>query len=99
MTPKVKRNSIFIGTDTTTNEKLYLALNWLQQKSVHVMGPPGEGKTRLLLWLFQCLCLLRNACVILVNPKGSLARMSRDWVLSNGFTNRLVWFDPGDAQA
>ena len=61
-----------------------------------LLGPPGEGKTRELLWLFECLCRIPRATVVLMNPKGGLARMARDYVLSHGLTKRLVWFDPGD---
>ncbi len=94
-----RRNAIPIGTDVATKEPLYLHLNWLQEKNVHVIGPPGEGKTRFLLHVFQRLCRLPNASVVLMNPKGALARMARDWVLGNGLTKRLVWFDPGDRDA
>ncbi len=39
------------------------------QTYFNLIGPPGEGKTRLLLWLFQCLCQLPRATVVLINPK------------------------------
>src|SRR6267378_3486645 len=94
MTPQVKRNSIFIGTDTATQKKLYLLLKWFNERNWHVLGPPGEGKTRLLLHLFQCLCLIPRSTVVVLNCKGALGRMCRDWALGNGLTKRLVWFDP-----
>jgi hypothetical protein len=82
-----------------SNEKLYLNLDWLMRHNVHVMGPPGAGKTRLLLWLFQTLCRIPRSTVILMNPKGALARQARDTALNNGMTKRLIWFDPGDRNA
>jgi hypothetical protein len=98
MIPRIKKgNSFFIGHDAGTNEKLYLSLRWLNEKNLHVIGPPGEGKTRELLWLFECLCRVPRATVVLMNPKGGLARMARDYVLGHGLTKRLVWFDPGDS--
>jgi hypothetical protein len=97
MTPRItKNNSIFMGADTTTDEKIFLGLRWLDERNMHILGPPGEGKSRLLLWLFQSLCSMRNATVILVNPKGSLARMACDWAMMNGHTKRLIWWDPRD---
>ena len=99
MTPKIRRNAILIGTDLATNEPTYLNLKWLQQKNMHIVGPPGEGKSRFLFHLFQCLCRLPRASVVLINPKGNLGRMARDWALGNGLTKRLVWLDPGDEHA
>lgn len=99
MTPIVRRNAIYIGNDAATGERTYLNLKWLQEKNVHVIGPPGEGKTRWLLHLFQCLCRIPRASVVLMNPKGALARMARDWALANGLTPRVTWFDPGDPAA
>jgi hypothetical protein len=100
MIPRLKKGkSILIGHDAVTNQKLYLLLRWLNSTGAHIIGPPGEGKSRLLLWLFQSLCRIPRATVVLINPKGALARQARDWALANGLTKRLVWFDPGDRQA
>ncbi len=99
MPPTLRRNAIPIGTDTATNQALYLNRKWLDEKNVHIIGPPGEGKTRFLLHLYQCACRVPRSTVILVNPKGALARMARDWTLSHGLTRRLIWFDPGDPNA
>jgi hypothetical protein len=97
MTPKVtSNNSIFIGTDTETNEKMFLGLRWLEERNVQIVGPPGEGKSRLLLWLYQCLCSIRKGTIILINPKGSLGRQARDWSLMNGHAKRVIWWDPRD---
>src|SRR5580658_2225203 len=94
-----QRSRILFGTDTATNRPTYVGPKWLQEKNVHIIGPPGEGKTRFLLHLFQEMCRIPKATVILMNPKGSLARNARDWALGHGFTKRLVWFDPGDQNA
>src|SRR5207249_1509752 len=44
--------------------------------------------------------LTRNprATIVLINPKGALARKARDWTIGHGQSKRLIWFDPGDAQ-
>jgi hypothetical protein len=94
MTAPVRRNAIYIGTDISSKKKLYVNLKWLQEKHWHVIGPPGQGKTRLLLHLFQCLCRLPRSTVVLFNCKGALGRMARDSALATGHTARLTWFDP-----
>lgn len=85
---------IFLGFDTETQRAAYLGMNRLFTH-LHVLGPPGVGKTRVLLNIWQQLTDL-DACVILINPKGSLGTMARDWAVAQGLTARLTYFDPGD---
>lgn len=84
-----------VGRNTATNQEVEFALKHFF-RHVHLLGPPGSGKTRLLLHLFQSLAKIPNASIILLNAKGSLAKMALDWALSHGLSKRIVWFDPGD---
>ncbi len=86
-----------LGFDLESNQPLRLALNFLTTH-LWAVGPPGSGKTRLLLWLFEQLCQIPNATVILINTKGDLGLMARDWAIGHGHTNRLIWFDPQDEE-
>jgi len=94
-----RSKAIFFGTDTATNQPTYVSLKWLQERNIHIIGPPGEGKTYFQFGLFQNLCRIPEAAVVVINPKGSFTRKARDWALGHGLTRRLVWFDPGDEQA
>ena len=76
---------------------LYLKLERLETH-LHVIGPPGCGKSRFLLGLFQTLCGLPGATIVLINPKGRAARLARDWMIERRMAHRMVWFDPGDPQ-
>ena len=87
----IRRRGCYMGTDTRDGYACYLAAKWLRTH-VHVLGPTGTGKSRLLLWLFQLLCHTGRP-IVLVDPKGGLFRMARDWALANGFSSRLVLFD------
>ena len=42
---------IYIGTETETNEPIYIGPQYLGTH-LHLLGPTGSGKSRLLLWLF-----------------------------------------------
>ena len=90
----LRRYGLPLGTDTADDSTAYLALHHLA-RHLHLIGPPGSGKTRLLFWIFQMLCSVPKATVILMNPKGSLCRDARDWMIQSGMAKRLVWFDPG----
>jgi hypothetical protein len=89
----IRRRGLYMGTDTADAASCYLAAKWLRT-GVHVLGPTGTGKSRLLLWLFQLLCHT-NRPIVLIDPKGGLYRMARDWALANGLSRRLVLFDLG----
>lgn len=94
----IKHKPLLMGTERTSGQAVSLKHDWLQTH-LQMVGPPGTGKTRLLLWLFMLLARLQNATVILMNPKGSLFRMARDWAIATGLTERLVLFDPGEENA
>jgi hypothetical protein len=91
----VSHRGIHVGTDTTTGQGQYLKPRRLTQH-MHVIGPPGVGKTRFQLNLFEQLQFVPEATVILFNPKGELGNMARDWTIANGLASRLALFDPGD---
>jgi hypothetical protein len=89
----IRRRGFYMGADTEDGTGCYLAGKWLRT-GLHVLGPTGTGKSRLLLWLFQLLCHTGRP-IILIDPKGGLFRLARDWALANGYTKRLVLFDLG----
>src|SRR5258708_31668582 len=91
------KRPLYIGKDTQTNEGVFLDRKWFETH-LHLIGPPGSGKTRLLLWMFQELCRDPRATIVLINPKGALGRMARDWMIGHGHSKRLVWLDPGDSR-
>lgn len=84
-----------LGRNTENGKPVFLGLDWFETH-LHVLGPPGSGKTRLLLWVFQQLCRNPRATIVLMNPKGALARNARDWAIGHGQSKRLVWFDPAE---
>jgi TraM recognition site of TraD and TraG len=98
MACRLRRHGLPLGTDIADGTDVHLNLKRLA-RHVHLIGPPGTGKTRELLGIFQALCALPEATVIVINPKGALCRMARDRMIELGMAKRLVWFDPGDLHA
>jgi len=95
---KTRPGPLLLGSDIDTGESVRI-LRELLATHFHVMGPPGTGKTRLLLWLFRALSADPGATVVLFNVKGALGRMARDWAIADRLTDRLVMFDPGESAA
>ena len=93
----VRRNGLHLGTTPPSGGPTRLNLKWLET-GVHMVGPTGTGKTRLLLHLFRQLVTLPRATVILLNPKGAIGRMARDLCIQLGFVRRLRVFDPSDQE-
>jgi type IV secretory system conjugative DNA transfer VirD4/TraG family protein len=91
------KRPLYLGVDVDNGRPVSLKQDRFETH-LHLIGPPGRGKTRLLLWIFQHLCRDPNATIVLINPKGKLARDARDWTLSHGQSKRLVWFDLSDHQ-
>src|SRR6266404_5192056 len=94
--PRFKK-PLFLGREVNTGEPISLRRKWFETH-FHVLGPPDSGKTRLLLWIFEYLAQIPRATIILVNPKGDLARNARDWALGHGMSKRLLLFDPADKE-
>jgi len=91
----VSRYGLELGHAVDTKRPVHLRLPWLES-GVHILGPTGSGKTRLLLHLFAQLSTLPKSTVVLFNPKGKLGAMARDFVIGHGLTGRLSVFDPSD---
>jgi hypothetical protein len=93
----VGRHGLELGNAVDTRQRVRLGLPWLDS-GVHILGPTGSGKTRLLLHLFAQLSTLPKSTVVLFNPKGRLGAMARDFAISHGLTGRLSVFDPSDPE-
>ena len=87
---RVHRRGLYLGTDAQ-DQPVYLSPKHLRTH-IHLLGPKGQGKSRLILFPFQLLCHT-NRPIILVDPKGDLFKQARDWCICNGFVKRLVLFD------
>jgi hypothetical protein len=87
---RVRRRGLHLGTDDE-GQPVYLSQKHLRTH-IHLLAPTGQGKSRLLLWLFELMCYT-NRPIILADFKGGLYRMARDFGLTNGFAKRLVLFD------
>ena len=61
------RQPLYLGHDVDDGLRVSLRQEWFETH-LHLIGPPGRGKTRLLLWIFQHLCRDPNATIVLVNP-------------------------------
>src|SRR5215216_3404598 len=90
---RVRTRGLFMGT-FPDGQALFLKPEHLSTH-LHLLGPTGSGKSRLMLWIYQNLCA-SNRPIVLIDPKGSLYRMARDWSLMNGLQKRLVLFDLSD---
>src|SRR5258708_3063067 len=88
---------ILFGTDVADSEPVYLNPDAMA-RHLHILGPPGRGKTRLIFSLFQTLCFWPKATIIVINPKGNFCHLTRDWMIERGMRRRIVWLDPGDPQ-
>ena len=94
---KLSNVEISLGTNVNTGNPLALSGAWLP-RHIHILGPPGVGKTRLNLALFRQFIHLPNTSVILGNQKGEFFHMARDIAIAAGQAKRLVIFDPGDPE-
>src|SRR5688572_14530789 len=83
-----RTHGLYCGTDLETGQHMFLAARHLKT-GVHVVGPTGVGKSRLLLWFFSVLAGTGRP-VFLFDPKGDLYRAARDWSIRYGLTKRLV---------
>jgi hypothetical protein len=89
--------TILFGNELVTGKPV-LVLREILNTHLRILGPPGMGKTRLLLWLFHTLCRDPVATVILFNFKSDLADMATKGVIAHGLTKRLVTFDLANPQ-
>jgi hypothetical protein len=87
----LRRRGLYFGTDASDTQSLYVQWQWLRTH-LHTLGPTGQGKSRLLLWLFELLCATGRP-IILVDFKGGLYQMARNYALAHGLTKRLALFD------
>ena len=92
---RVRRDGLELGQSIDEPQRVHIDLSWLDT-GLHILGPTGSGKTRLLLHLFAQLSSLPKSTVVLLSPKGNLGAMARDFAISRGLTGRLSVFDPSD---
>lgn len=88
---------IWVGRNVDTGKAVDLSRHWFETH-MHIIGPPGSGKSRFLLWIFEHLARDPEATVIMLNPKGDILHMAHDLAVARGLTKRLVAFDPGDPE-
>jgi len=93
---ELRHRGIPLGVNTETDRRVYLLPQALF-RHLHVLGPPGVGKSCMLVHLAGCLLDL-GAAVAIFHCKGDLARQARDWAVSHGHAQRLVVFDPADPE-
>ena len=87
---RIPTRGLYLGT-FPDGQAVYLNEKHLRTH-IDLIGPTGQGKSRMLLWLFQLLCSTKRS-IVLIDPKGGLYRMARDWAMTNGYQKRLVLFD------
>ena len=90
-----RKRQLRVGFDMESNEPLSIALDYLATH-LHILGPPGSGKTRWLLWLFQQLARIPNASVFFFTSKGAACHQARDWAISRGLRARIDWLGLDD---
>jgi hypothetical protein len=95
---QLRTQGLYIGGNTQTHEPYFLPLQDLFSHAV-IWGPPGKGKTNLLLTsCFANLIHIPNATVILGIQKGDAGAQARDLVIQSGMLKRLIIFDPSDQE-
>ena len=87
---RIRKRGLYLGT-APDGQSVYLSYKHLRTH-LHIIGPTGQGKSRLVLFILQLLCHT-NRPIVLVDPKGDLYKQARDWCIANGFGKRLVLFD------
>ena len=92
--PAVRTHGLHLGANVETGRAVHLSSAWWGTH-LHVLGPSGVGKTRLLLWLFRQFCEVPRAAIVVLSPKGGFVPMAARWAIASGFARRLVLIDPG----
>lgn len=87
----LRHRGVFLGADIHDHQSVFLMRKHLATH-LHLSGPTGSGKSRLMLWLFELLCAT-NRPIVLVDFKGGLYKMARDYAMTHGYAKRLVLFD------
>ena len=85
------RRGIYLGTDPD-GEAIYLLPKHLRTH-LHLIGPTGQGKSRLLLWLFQLLAEAQTDLWCSSIPRAGCTGWPWEFAMTNGFQKRLVLFD------
>jgi len=93
---KIEGPLLTLGTNIQTNCEVQLVQKLLEENHVHIIGATRTGKTRLMRHIATDLAQDPNATIILMNPKGSFGRDTRDDLIKMGMTDRLVVLDPND---
>jgi len=95
---KLSSYGIPIGFNTETDRELELNAEWLRT-GLHVIGPTGCGKTRLLTHIFRKITKIPNATIFVLSPaKPDLYDATRDAAIADGLTSRLILVDLGDPE-
>src|SRR5437899_1169408 len=65
--PRIRKRGLYMGT-APDGQAVYLSPKHLRTH-IDLIGPTGQGKSRLLLFLFELLCHT-NRPIVLIDPKG-----------------------------
>jgi hypothetical protein len=90
------RHDIHVGTDASFGEDIYIPLDELKKRSVHVVGAAGYGKSRFLMGLIRQF-VRYNQPFALIDPHRDLYDFAVSAVRrSAASAQKVVLVDPGD---
>lgn len=79
----IPTSSLYLGHDADTDERLYLPAS-ARQNSVHVIGQPGQGKSKFLEHLIRQ-DIENGEGMCLIDPHGSVFGPIAKWCAANGY--------------
>ena len=90
-------DDVNLGTDRATGRPVDIGPKLLRT-GLHLVGPPGMGKTNLILHMIAQIARRWSGPLFVFAVKGDLLPHVRDWAVNAGQASRLVFFDPADPE-